>query len=104
MPDTQVGPEAAADLGELYAFEQLFLAPAAAAEIRLWADIPARAKDNLSLSAHTGLRRALLKDLSELCAPALYERFAQVRKAKAPHGSGNGIYLQFRSEERRVGK
>jgi len=94
----QVGPEAAADLGELYAFEQLFLAPAAAAEIRLWADIPARAKDNLSLSAHTGLRRALLKDLSELCAPALYERFAQVRKAKAPHGSGNGIYLQFVAE------
>ncbi len=56
------GPEAAADLAEPYAFERLFLALVAAAEIRLWADISLRAKDNLSLSARAGLGRALLKN------------------------------------------
>ena len=57
-------------------------------------------------SARACLRRSLLSDLSNLAAPAIYERFAKARKAsgtpsgaaKAPHGSGTSLYDQFVAE------
>jgi type 2 lantibiotic biosynthesis protein LanM len=49
------------------------------AEALLWIGFSASAFENLTESARAKLRLMLLKGLSDLCAPALYERFAEVR-------------------------
>ena len=68
---------------EPVAFEHLLAPVVEQAEAKLWAGIGERASANLSASARAGLRHALLKELSGLCAPALYERFGKARKAAA---------------------
>jgi type 2 lantibiotic biosynthesis protein LanM len=81
---------------EPVAFEHLF-APAVerAAEL-VWAGVDRRAFDNLTESAHAGLRYSLLGELSNLCAPALYEQFAIVRKAsESQPNSGASLYDRF---------
>ena len=88
-------PQAAADQAEPCAFEQLLWPVVGAAETRLWQGIDRRAAENLSAPARAGLRRALLETLSGLCAPALYERFAKIRKAAPSSGPGHGLYRQF---------
>ena len=65
------------------AFEYLFTPAVEQAEALLWACIDARAFDNLNNSARAWLRHSLLKQLSSLCAPALYERFVKARKEAA---------------------
>ena len=72
---------AAFDQAEPCAFEQLFTPVVEQAEALLWSDIDARAFDNLNESARACLRLSLLKELSSLAAPAIYERFAGARKA-----------------------
>ena len=67
--------------GEPCAFEQLLLPVADAAEALLWPTIDPRAAGYLTASARDGLRHSLLRQLSELAAPAIYERFAAARKA-----------------------
>src|SRR5205085_4330207 len=54
---------------------------------RLVADIDARALTNLTATARASLRDALLKELCDLAAPALYERFAAARKERAAAGA-----------------
>ena len=71
------------DRAEPCAFEHLLAPVVAEAEARLCSNIEAQAFDNLAESARTGLRRSLLRELSALTAPALYERFDQARKAAA---------------------
>jgi len=66
------------------AFEDLFNALVAAAEVRLWSGLAAGVADNLNANARLSLRQALLRSLSGLCTPALYERFAKARSAEAP--------------------
>jgi type 2 lantibiotic biosynthesis protein LanM len=66
---------------EACAFEQLFVPLVEKADALLWSDIDTKAAGNLSESARAGLRHALLEDLCELAAPALYERFVRARKA-----------------------
>ena len=68
---------------EPVAFEHLLAPVVEQAETKLWAGIGERASANLSASAQAGLRHALLKELSGLCAAALYERFGKARKAGA---------------------
>ncbi len=63
------------------AFEQLFTPVVAQADRLLWSRLDAPASGNLSESARGSLRHALLASLSELAAPALYERFTKARAA-----------------------
>ncbi|HWX82511.1 MAG TPA: type 2 lanthipeptide synthetase LanM family protein [Xanthobacteraceae bacterium] len=77
-------PLAASDNTEPCAFEQLFMAVVAQADGLLWSGLDARVADNLNEAARGSLRRALLRELSSLGTPALYERFAKARNASSP--------------------
>ena len=81
------------------AFEHLFLAPVDAAETRLWAGLGAGVAGNLSQPARAGMRHALLRQLSDLATPALYEAFVQARKAAGiapdPDKPGSALYDRF---------
>src|SRR5262249_51621437 len=77
-------PGKASGLAEPYPFEHLFTPVVEQAEALLWAFVDARAAHHLSASARAGLRHLLLAELCELCAPALYERFAKARAGGAP--------------------
>src|SRR5208282_4752497 len=83
-PTQNTKPIAALDQTEPRAFEHVFTPVVEQAEARLWSDINARAFDNLNETARACLRLSLLKELSSLCAPAIYERFDRARKAGAP--------------------
>src|SRR5882672_7663425 len=63
------------------AFEELFTSVVAQADARLWSGLDARVADNLNEYARASLRQSLLRELSSLCTPALYERFAKARNA-----------------------
>jgi type 2 lantibiotic biosynthesis protein LanM len=63
------------------AFEGLFSPVVEDAEARLFAGIDARSASNLAESARACLRAALLRQLSDLAAPALYARFVKARSA-----------------------
>ena len=67
--------------GEPVAFEQLFLPLTAQAALRLWSGLDHAACGNLAEPARNALSFGLLRDLSALAAPALYERFAKARRA-----------------------
>jgi type 2 lantibiotic biosynthesis protein LanM len=94
---------AALDQTEPCAFEHLFTPVVEQAEALLWSDIDARAFDNLNESARACLRLSLLKELSSLCTPAIYERFVKARKtgeippdaATPQQGAGTSRYDQF---------
>jgi type 2 lantibiotic biosynthesis protein LanM len=64
--------------GEPIAFEQLIVSVVAAAEERLWPGLAHSAADNLSDTAIASLCHSLARDLSELCAPALFARYVPV--------------------------
>jgi type 2 lantibiotic biosynthesis protein LanM len=76
----------APDHVEPCAFEHLFMALVDEAESLLWSGLNARVLDNFSEAAHACLRHSLLKRLSDLAAPAIYERLAQARKSKGISG------------------
>lgn len=83
------------------AFEHLFKPLVQQAEEFLQSELPAGAFENLSESARACLRHSLLKGLSNLCAPAIYERFSHARKVgeastETPKsGSRTLLYDQF---------
>ena len=86
---------------EAFAFEQLFLPVIEQAEALLWVDIDARVAGKFGETARADLSRSLLRELSGLCAAALYERFDQARRfaatSEAPPLSdvGTARYDQF---------
>jgi type 2 lantibiotic biosynthesis protein LanM len=92
-------PEAPA---EPVAFEHLLTGVVEAAEARQRSGLGDKTTANLKASAHDCLRLALLTGLSELVAPALYERFAEMRNAAetAGHrqGSPTSLYEKFVAE------
>ena len=102
-PTPNAKPSAVAEHAEPCAFEQLFMPVVEAAEARLWSDINARAFDNLNEHARACLRLSLLKKLSDLATPAIYERFDRERKARTapldavhpPQGAGTSRYDEF---------
>jgi type 2 lantibiotic biosynthesis protein LanM len=71
------------DGAEPCAFEHLFTPVVEQAEALLWANIDVRIFNEFNKSALACLCHLLLKELSGLCGPALYERFAKARKAAA---------------------
>ena len=75
--------------GEPVAFEELFVPLVAQAERRLWSGLDDAASANLTEAARACLSLGLLRDLSALSAPALYERFAKARN------TGASSYQQF---------
>ena len=105
-PTKNAKPIAAPDQAEPCAFEHLFTPVVEQAEALLWSDIDARVFDNLNESARACLRLSLLKELSSLCTPAIYERFVKARKAggtppdaaKPQQDAGTSRYDQFVAE------
>ena len=96
------GGPAAKD-GKPCPFEQLFFGLIAAADAQLWDGIAARSHNNFSESARASLRHALLKELTAVAAPALYERFGKARKANPPQGPSTALYDRFVAEMRAGG-
>lgn len=92
------------------AFEHLFVEVAQKAEERLWRDLDEPISRDLTHTARACLRLSLLKKLSELCTPAIYERFCEHRNAarvspnrvKPPAGA-TSIYDQFILEMKAAG-
>ena len=88
----QAGPEVT--LG--YPFEDLYMALLEQAEALAWSGVDARTRNHFDEQARASLRHLLLAVLSELCAPALYERFAKSREAdKRAEATGAAIYREF---------
>jgi type 2 lantibiotic biosynthesis protein LanM len=65
------------------AFAELLEPAVAKADAIMRTDLAPRVLDRLTAGAQANLRDALLRDLSALCAPALYERFAKARSDAA---------------------
>src|SRR5262245_12673833 len=63
------------------AFEDLLMPVVHRAADLLWSGVDRRAIENLTEFAHACLARSLLKDLSDLSAPAIYEQFVKARNA-----------------------
>ena len=105
-PTQNAKPITVLDQTEPCAFEHVFTPVVEQAEARLWSDIDARGFDNLNETARACLRFSLLKELSSLCVPAIYERFDRARKAgatppNAPHpqqDTGTSRYHEFVAE------
>ena len=66
-----------------YAFEQLFTGAVQKAEQLLWSELDSAASANLLESARNSLSLSLLKKLSDLCTPAIYDRFCDFRNSNA---------------------
>jgi type 2 lantibiotic biosynthesis protein LanM len=88
--------------GEPCAFEHLLLPVVERAEALLWTGLGAPALENFTESARAKFSLILLNGLSDLCAPALYERFAEARDGvKSPdtlpadRAIGTSRYDQF---------
>jgi class II lanthipeptide synthase len=90
---------AAAAGEEPCAFEHAFAPLIEAAVARLWSDLDARVAANLNERAQACLRHALLRELSALATPALYERFVAARKtagfALDAANPGTALYDRF---------
>lgn len=86
-----------ADECEPYAFDHLFKPVVAQAAEFLWSGLDRRTVDNLTESARDRLRLSLLRELSNLCAPAIYEQFVIARKAgeASKQTPGASRYNQF---------
>jgi type 2 lantibiotic biosynthesis protein LanM len=72
---------------EPVAFQHLLLPLVAQAESRLWTEAGPGPSGHLTPSACSALSAMLLGALSDLCAPALYERFARMRDAQPGEAS-----------------
>ncbi len=98
-PNKKTKTIAEVDRAEPYAFEQLLAPVVEQAETLLWSNTDPRVSGNLTDSARACLRLALLKELTALSAPALYERFDQKRKAEATAPeTGTTRYDQFAAD------
>lgn len=88
---------------EPYVFEHLLWPLVQRADAILGATVHPHALANLAKSARDCLVRMLLRDLSSLCAPALYERFSRARRmrqlssqtAEGGTRAGESCYDQF---------
>jgi type 2 lantibiotic biosynthesis protein LanM len=87
------------------AFEDLLTPVVKRAVDLLWSDMDPRVFENLTESAHACLYGSLLKGLSDLSAPAIYEQFVKARKTAENAGAatsgpavGTGLYDRFVAE------
>jgi len=81
-----------------YPFADLFMALIERAEALVWSGVDASACSRFDDLARASLKDMLLAALCELCAPALYERFAksrQVDKIAPAQAPGTARYREF---------
>ena len=92
---------------EPVAFEHLLAGMVERAAALLQSGLGDKTAANLNAPAYDCLRRALLTELSELVAPAFYERFTAMRNAAEPGGlpqdSRTSLYEKFVAEMRAGG-
>lgn len=74
-------PTAVLDQTQPCAFEHLFTDLLQKAEQELWSNIDIAALNNLTEAARGCLTLSLLRKVSDLCTPAIYERFCEYRKS-----------------------
>jgi len=67
------------EVAPVYPFEDLFTALIERADALVWSGVDTGTCNRFDERARASLRHMLLAALSELCAPALYERFAKSR-------------------------
>jgi len=109
LEDTGTTPAAkpSGSKSEPVAFEHLLARLVGRAAALLQSGLGDKAAANLKASAYDGLQRALLADLSELAAPAFYERFAAMRNAAETAGlrqdAPTSLYEKFVSEMKLTG-
>jgi type 2 lantibiotic biosynthesis protein LanM len=91
-------------------FEPLLLPVVYQAEARLWGDSRAGLREHFTDTGLVSLRLMLLDQLSDLCAPPLYEHFAAVRgratdaQTRSPdHDAGTSLHDRFVAEMRSGG-
>jgi len=94
----------------VYPFEDLFTALIERAEALVWSGVDTGACNCTDERARVALRHMLLAVLCELCAPALYERFAKSRDLdksrdlnKFAHAPGTARYREFIADLRSGG-
>jgi type 2 lantibiotic biosynthesis protein LanM len=85
------------------AFEPLLIAAVHAAEKELLSCLPQDDRSFLWHEAVTHLGRALLSQLSQLCAPAMYGCFAALCGAKSAEATNDDAFLLFVSHMRESG-
>jgi type 2 lantibiotic biosynthesis protein LanM len=101
-------PHAGAADEQAYPFEMLFAGLIERADRLVWSDVEAGAAAIFTGSAVANLRQSLRAAIAELCAGALYERFAKIRNdGRTPDGgkppvqnAGTSRYQQFVAEMR----
>jgi class II lanthipeptide synthase len=84
-------------------FGQLLSAAAAVAGDAISRALPAGPRTLLTPGAQDGLATALITDLSELAAPALYEAFAESRRRLREQGRADSAYDRFVDGQRAAG-
>src|SRR5262245_23988617 len=101
-PRTSVEPGQSPTGSGPCAFEDLLMPVVHRATDLLWSGVDQRAIDNLTESAHACLAHSLLKELSDLSAPAIYEQFVKARNAaetanasKSAPANGAALYDRF---------
>jgi len=104
---TKPGAQRPGPQAEPVAFEHLLTGVVENAEALQQSGLADKTTANLKASAYDCLRRVLLTELSELTAPALYERFAAMRDAAETAGrrqdSPTSLYEKFVAEMRAGG-
>ncbi len=91
-----IGDEPAVPEDAAVAFGDLLAPVVDEAQRRMWADLAPQVRDVMTDGAHADMRHALVIELSDLAAPALFARFIEAR------GRGAG-YRDFISEMRATG-
>lgn len=81
LNDSNESRDSYSERDEPYAFEQLFRTATQKAEQLLWSGLGPVAAAILTQAAQRSLYLSLLKKLSDLCTPAIYERFCEFRNA-----------------------
>jgi type 2 lantibiotic biosynthesis protein LanM len=106
-PTGKSAAEPLAGQAEPVAFEHLLAGLVESAEAQLRSGLRDKTTANLKPSAYDCMRRALLTALSELVAPAFYERFTVMRNAAEtvgrPQDSRTSLYEKFVAEMRAGG-
>ena len=88
-------PRAASGRPGQCAFEDLLIPAVEEAETLLCSSLGARVRGSVAEPACDGLRRGLLSEFSDLCAPALYKRFCKTKLAERAEAGETSQYVAF---------
>ena len=105
LQDREKGVDHSGGEYEPLAFEDLFRPLVTQAAEFIWSGLDRRTADNLTESARACLRHSLLRELCDLCAPAIYEQFVIARSAGEASNQAHGTsrYDQFIADMKATG-